>query len=116
MDFPEFDPSKPDETDYQLQQAPVVAMAMAAKKKLRPRRLRLAVSLGCGITRMHEGTGSNETVSRWLFPVFFPTSASGQRGLVDMLIPAFGCDLGGVLVATYFLNSRCKSAPVIAAR
>jgi carboxyl-terminal processing protease len=29
-DFPEFDPAKPDATDYQLQQALVVAKAMAA--------------------------------------------------------------------------------------
>ena len=29
-DFPEFDPAKPDDTDYQLQQALVVANAMAA--------------------------------------------------------------------------------------
>jgi carboxyl-terminal processing protease len=29
-DFPEFDPNKPDETDFQLQQALVVATAMAS--------------------------------------------------------------------------------------
>jgi carboxyl-terminal processing protease len=31
-DFPDFDPSKPDDTDFQLQQALVVARAMAAKQ------------------------------------------------------------------------------------
>jgi carboxyl-terminal processing protease len=31
-DFPEFDPSKPDDTDFQLQQALVVARAMATKQ------------------------------------------------------------------------------------
>ncbi len=30
--FPEFDPSKPDDTDFQLQQALVVARAMATKQ------------------------------------------------------------------------------------
>jgi carboxyl-terminal processing protease len=29
-DFPEFDPNKPDDTDFQLQQALVVANAMAS--------------------------------------------------------------------------------------
>jgi carboxyl-terminal processing protease len=31
-DFPEFDPSKPDDTDFQLQQALVVARAMSTKQ------------------------------------------------------------------------------------
>jgi len=31
-DFPKFDPAKPDETDFQLQQALAVATAMAAQK------------------------------------------------------------------------------------
>jgi carboxyl-terminal processing protease len=30
--FPEFDPTKPDDTDFQLQQALVVARAMATKQ------------------------------------------------------------------------------------
>ena len=33
-DFPEFDPAKPDETDFQLQQALVVAKAMAAQSRV----------------------------------------------------------------------------------
>ena len=32
-DFPEFDPAKPDDTDYQLQQALMVAKAMPSTEK-----------------------------------------------------------------------------------
>jgi hypothetical protein len=41
--FPEFDPAKPEETDFQLQQALVLAEAMAAARNdvpARPIRLR----------------------------------------------------------------------------
>jgi carboxyl-terminal processing protease len=33
-DFPEFDPNKPDDTDFQLQQAILVAKAMAAMQSV----------------------------------------------------------------------------------
>jgi carboxyl-terminal processing protease len=33
-DFPKFDPAKPDDTDFQLQQAVVVAKAMAAQNRV----------------------------------------------------------------------------------
>ena len=32
--FPKFDPAKPDETDFQLQQAVVLAKAMAAQSRV----------------------------------------------------------------------------------